>query len=152
MYCYGSSISQPVVLNSGGTWQGISTDPVTGAITAVLDTGFYTYNYILSNLNCEDTAAYSIDILYQNDASIAHPGTICDNFDTISLSSTDTGGIWSGMQINSTTGTIDISVLGNGNFDFIYSISGQCPDSDTLNLEILKFFLKIQFVHSSALN
>ena len=139
MYCYGSSISQPVVLNSGGTWQGISTDPVTGAITAVLDTGFYTYNYILSNLNCEDTAAYSIDILYQNDASIAHPGTICDNFDTISLSSTDTGGIWSGMQINSTTGTIDISVLGYGNFDFIYSISGQCPDSDTLNLEIHQF-------------
>ena len=91
MYCYGSSILQPVVLNSGGTWQGISADPATGAITAVLDTGFYSYNYVLTNLNCEDTATYFIDILYQNDASINHPGTICDNIDTISLTSADTG-------------------------------------------------------------
>ncbi|GIR57849.1 MAG: hypothetical protein CM15mP65_04300 [Crocinitomicaceae bacterium] len=118
MYCYGSSISQPIVLNSGGTWQGISIDPFTGAITAVLDTGFYTYNYILSNLNCEDTAAYSIEILYQNDASITNPGTICDNFDTIGLSSADTGGIWSGMQINSTTGTINISNIRKWEFRF----------------------------------
>ena len=139
MYCYGSSILQPVVLNSGGTWQGISADPATGAITAVLDTGFYSYNYVLTNLNCEDTATYFIDILYQNDASITHPGTICDNLDTISLASADPGGIWSGTQINASTGTIDISTLGNGNYDYVYSIAGTCPDSDTLNLDVFEF-------------
>ena len=139
VYCYGSSILQPISLNSGGTWQGVSADSVTGAIMAVLDTGFYTYNYILSNLNCQDTAAYSIDILHQNDASITHPGTICDNVDTVTLSSTDPGGVWSGMQINTSTGTIDVNALGNGNYNYTYSISGTCPDSDTLNLDIFEF-------------
>ena len=139
VYCYGSSILQPVTLNSGGTWLGINADPVTGAITAVLDTGFYTYNYILSNLNCQDTAAYSFNILHQNDASITHPGTICDNLDTVTLASIDPGGIWNGMQINTITGTIDINALGHGNYNYIYSISGTCPDSDTLNLDVFEF-------------
>ena len=80
-----------------------------------------------------------LSISYQNDASITHPGTICDNLDTISLSGTDAGGIWSGMQINPTTGIIDISALGNGNYNYIYSIPGTCPDSDTLNLDVFEF-------------
>ena len=60
VYCYGSSILQPVTLNSGGTWLGINADPVTGAITAVLDTDFIPITIFLSNLNCQDTAAYSL--------------------------------------------------------------------------------------------
>ena len=42
-------------------------------------------------------------------------------------------------QIDPISGLIDVSNLGNGNFDFIYSISGQCPDTDTINLEIHEF-------------
>ena len=43
------------------------------------------------------------------------------------------------MQINTITGTIDINALGHGNYNYIYSISGTCPDSDTLNLDVFEF-------------
>ena len=49
----------------------------------------YIYNYILSNQNCSDTANYSIEIYHQSDASIIHPGIICDNIDTITLNAAE---------------------------------------------------------------
>ena len=138
-YCYGATIANPSVQNSGGYWLGTHVDSLTGSITATLDTGIYIYNYILSNQNCSDTANYSIEIYHQSDASIIHPGIICDNIDTITLNAAEGGGNWTGNQIDPISGLIDVSNLGNGNFDFIYSISGQCPDTDTINLEIHEF-------------
>ena len=67
------------------------------------------------------------------------PGIVCDDVDTISLNSLNIGGIWSGPSINSQSGQIDINSLGHGIYDYIYSIGGTCPDSDTLNFEIFEF-------------
>ena len=45
----------------------------------------------------------------------------------------------SGSLIDSSSGLIDVGILGNGIYDFIYTISGICSDEDTLNLEIFEY-------------
>ena len=140
IYCENSSVQTPLVMNSGGYWLGLGIDSLSGIISGNLNPGVYDYEYILSNINnCSDTANYQIEIIPNSDATIIDPGIACDNLDTISLNSINLGGIWTGPSINSQNGLIDINSLGFGNYNYIYSIGGTCPDSDTLNLDIFEF-------------
>ena len=139
-YCQSSPIFPPVVLNPGGFWIGQNIDSLAGLISNNLLPNSYLYQYITVNSNnCRDTGSYQIQIIANNDASILNPGIICDNVDTIILNTLELGGIWSGSLIDSNSGLIDVGILGNGIYDFIYTISGICPDEDTLNLEIFEF-------------
>ena len=139
-YCENSSILSPNVLNSGGFWIGQSVDSLSGLITNNLPPNSYSYQYITENSNnCRDTGSYQIQIIQNNDATIIIPGIICDNLDTITLNTLQSGGIWNGPSINSSSGLVDISILGNGIYDFTYTLSGTCPDEDTLSLEIFDF-------------
>ena len=139
-YCENSSILSPNVLNAGGFWIGQSVDSLSGLINNNLPPSSYSYYYItLNSNNCSDTGNYQIQIIPNNDATILNPGLVCDNLDTITLNSLQSGGVWSGPSINSSSGLVDISILGNGIFNFIYNISGICPDEDTLSLEIFDF-------------
>ena len=139
-YCENSSILSPNVLNSGGFWIGQSVDSLSGLITNNLPPNSYSYQYITENSNnCRDTGSYQIQIIQNNDATILSPGIICDNLDAITLNTLQSGGIWNGPSINSSSGLVDISILGNGIYDFTYTLSGTCPDEDTLSLEIFDF-------------
>ena len=139
-YCENSTILSPNVLNSGGFWIGQSVDSLSGLITNNLPPNSYSYQYITENSNnCRDTGSYQIQIIQNNDATILSPGIICDNLDDITLNTIQSGGIWNGPSINSSSGLVDISILGNGIYDFTYTLSGTCPDEDTLSLEIFDF-------------
>ena len=139
-YCENSTILSPNVLNSGGFWIGQSVDSLSGLITNNLPPNSYSYQYITENSNnCRDTGSYQIQIIQNNDATILSPGIICDNLDAITLNTLQSGGIWNGPSINSSSGLVDISILGNGIYDFTYTLSGTCPDEDTLSLEIFDF-------------
>ena len=139
-YCENSAILSPIVLNSGGFWIGQSVDSLSGLITNNLPPNSYSYQYITENSNnCRDTGSYQIQIIQNNDATILSPGIICDNLDAITLNTLQSGGIWNGPSINSSSGLVDISILGNGIYDFTYTLSGTCPDEDTLSLEIFDF-------------
>ena len=139
--CFGQPIPDPQVLNTGGVWSGINVDPNTGSITDTLFPGSYIYQYKLSNLNCSDSSTYQIEILNQSNATILSPGIVCENQDTAYLSAIDTGGAWSGPFINSTSGLININNLAFGNYEYVYNIYGDCPDTDTFSLEIFEFIL-----------
>jgi PKD repeat protein len=140
IYCENTLVQTPSVINSGGYWLGQGIDSLTGVILNNLSPGIYNFNYILTNINnCIDTANYQIEILSNSDATILNPGVICDNLDTLSLSSINGGGIWSGQGINIQNGLIDVSSLSFGTYDYIYSVDGICSDKDTLNLEIFEF-------------
>lgn len=138
-YCSLDIISDPQVLNTGGTWIGTNVNPSTGGISSALSPGVYEYLYILNNTNCTDSSSYELEILYQNDATITSDSTVCENAGSYILNSVDTGGTWSGPFINSNSGIIDINSVSAGNYEYIYSISGTCPDIDTLNLQVLPF-------------
>ena len=114
-YCENSTILSPNVLNSGGFWIGQSVDSLSGLITNNLPPNSYSYQYITENSNnCRDTGSYQIQIIQNNDATILSPGIICDNLDAITLNTLQSGGIWNGPSINSSSGLVDISILGNG--------------------------------------
>lgn len=139
-YCENASILSPNVLNSGGFWIGQSVDSLSGLISNNLSPSFYSYQYITVNSNnCSDTGSYQIQIIPNNDATILNPGIICDNLDAITLNTSQSGGFWNGPYINSSSGLIDISILGNGIYDFIYTMIGTCEDRDTLSLEIFDY-------------
>ena len=130
-YCENSSIFSPTVVNLGGFWIGQNVDSISGLITNNLQPNSYSYQYVTVNSNnCRDTGSYQIQIIANNDATILNPGIICDNIDAIMLNTLQSGGVWNGPSINSNSGLIDISVLGNGIYEFIYTLIGTCPDED----------------------
>ena len=80
VFCENSFIPTPQVINSGGYWNGIGIDSLSGAIQNNLSLGSYIYYYVLINANnCKDSSIYQLDIIPYSDASIINPGTICSN-------------------------------------------------------------------------
>ena len=91
-----------------------------------------------------------LTVLNQPEATILNPGLICSNETVSTLNSTAQGGIWNGNHINSSTGKINISDLGIGYHNFTYSFSGDCPASDTIEIEINEF-LEAQIMQPNSI-
>jgi PKD repeat protein len=137
-YCFGVTIQTPSVLNSGGQWYGDNVNPNTGEINGELSEGNHEYLYILENSNCSDSNSYVIEILHQNNATINADSIICDNLEIFTLSSVDTGGVWSGQFIDG-SGVIDVTLTNPGLYNYYYEINGICPDLDSITIEVIEF-------------
>ncbi|GAK90590.1 hypothetical protein JCM19297_1906 [Nonlabens ulvanivorans] len=136
--------------DAGGTW---SDDDATGALTSstVDITGFavgtYNFSYSITDINgCMNSATVAITIEPAPESGnyIGTPFEICEDqvaanspYDLFNLldGTQDTNGTW--CAGNSSTGTtvtnpIDLTTLGNGTFDFTYSVPaiGTCTDVD----------------------
>ena len=98
----------------------------------------YTITYTINTL-CSDTDSIELTVLNQPEATILTPGVICSNEIIETINSLEQGGVWSGSHIHPTDGTIKVQNLGAGFHDFIYSYSGSCPASDTIEIEITPF-------------
>ena len=99
--------------------------------------GNYDVTLIVSNANGSDTIISTnyITVNTQNDANINAVNTSCVTDQPIMLSSITTGGVWSGNGIiNPNNGLFDPSIAGVGTHTITYTISGICPDSDTINI------------------
>ncbi|GAK94069.1 hypothetical protein JCM19298_544 [Nonlabens ulvanivorans] len=136
--------------DAGGTW---SDDDATGVLTGsnVDITGFaigtYNFSYSITDINgCmnSSTVAITIEPAPESGNYVGTPFEICEDqvaanspYDLFNLldGTQDTNGTW--YAGNSSTGTavtnpIDITTLGNGTFDFTYSVPaiGTCTDVD----------------------
>lgn len=137
-FCYGQTIPIPLTKSPNGNWSGTNVNPLTGAITNFLSVGTHYHTHITQSQNCSDTSQYSIVIKHQPNASIIGPSSICDNINSIQLSASDSGGIWTGTSINS-NGTVDVSNLTTGTHTYTHVISGFCNDSASFDIEVHKF-------------
>ncbi len=125
-------------VQSGGTWSGsgiINTgsglfDPSQAGV------GSHQITYMISG-NCGDTAMITITVTDQMDATISPQDPVCANVPAFVLNAADPGGVWSGQGItDALNGTFNPGNAGPGSHEIIYSISGQCGNSDTLILMV----------------
>lgn len=88
-----------------------------------------------SNNTCTLPAYLTIVIQSLGDATINPIGDICENSSDINLQTATPGGSWTGNGVNS-LGTIQPNLLGPGNYQAIYTLSGNCGATETLNFVI----------------
>jgi hypothetical protein len=119
-----------------GTWSGDGiVDPVAGTFDpSVAQAGNHTILF-QSNAFCTADATIDINILDLMDATIIATGPFCLSDADYPLQTNTAGGNWSGTGVNS-SGIISPIAIGSGNFNAIYTISGSCGDSDTINIVI----------------
>ena len=137
-YCILESPINLTATDAGGTWSGTGiTNTALGTFDpGIAGVGTYTITYGISG-QCGDTASILITVDPQANATITPAGPYCDNEAAINLSAIDPGGIWAGTGItNTSNGTYDPTSAGSGLHEVIYTISGLCGDSDTIDIRI----------------
>ena len=79
-----------------------------------------------------------IVVLPNANANITPPSTFCELDAPLTLTAAQAGGTWSGTGItNGSTGEFSPAVSGAGSFEIVYTIAGQCGDSDTITVVVL---------------
>jgi gliding motility-associated-like protein len=129
--CSGDSI----VLDAGAGYSSYAWSPSGSSQTVTVNTGG-TYSVTVTDVNsCEGTDDIAVTIITQQDASIITSGPFCSNDSPVQFTAQDPGGIWSGTGVSS-GGVFNPSTAGAGVHEIIYTISGSCGDSDTVDVTV----------------
>ncbi|UTW62922.1 gliding motility-associated C-terminal domain-containing protein [bacterium SCSIO 12741] len=92
--------------------------------------------YTVGN-HCKTTIRDTFWLAQGNDASFNGPTVKCFNDAPSMLVPVQTGGTWSGNGVNG-TGQFNPRIVLPGTHQIVYSFTGGCPDSDTLNILVSK--------------
>lgn len=99
-----------------------------------------TANYSVTVTNggiCPATDNIQVTVQPWADATITSALAYCSADAALNLSANNAGGVWSGSGItNTTNGTFNPGLAGNGLHEIIYTISGICGDADTVTLSV----------------
>jgi hypothetical protein len=146
-YCKSGSNPTPTITGtSGGTFSsgsGLVINSSTGTIDlGASTTGIYTVSYLTSSNQCAVTGTFSVTITADEVANISFGASnYCqsDSDPTPSITGV-TGGIFSstsGLNINTSTGEVDVSVSTPGSYTVSYlSSSNLCATTSTANISI----------------
>lgn len=107
----------------------------TGAATPVIvvnNGGLYSVT-VSDIYACQGVDTVSVVMLLQQDATISPAGPFCANDSPQQLITANSGGFWTGNGITA-NGLFQPSVAGAGNHQIIYTIPGNCGDTDTVNI------------------
>jgi hypothetical protein len=124
------SISEP------GTWSGTG---ITDASAGIFDPSVANIgdNIVVFQSNNYCTAPANLNVTIQpiGDASITPLGNICEDSSPLQLQTITPGGQWTGNGVT-TGGIVQPALLGPGSYQAIYTLSGNCGTSETLNFVI----------------
>lgn len=129
--------------SAGGTWSGPGIiNPTAGTFSpAAAGLGGHIVTYTTTNGICTTIDTVIVWVNTFSDATIAQPLAMCITASVDTLSAVTFGGVWSGSGItNSSLGTFDPAVAGVGPHIISYSISGSCPDFDTVLVQVDSIF------------
>jgi gliding motility-associated-like protein len=120
---------------SGGVSYLWSTTEITATITV---NPSITTTYIVTvtgNNGCTASDNVVVNVMPLSDATISQAGPFCLNDAPVNLTAANMGGTWSGTGItDGINGTFNPSVAAQGIHTIIYTISGMCGDSDTIDI------------------
>ncbi len=138
LFCLNDPPEQLTAAQNGGTWSGNGVsgtglfDPATAGI------GNHAITYNIPN-PCGDSDVINITVNGAADATINNinpTNTLCENDAAVQLTTTQTGGTFSGTGVSS-TGLFDPSTASIGTNTVTYTIGGNCPDTRTLDITVL---------------
>jgi len=124
---------------SGGEWEGpaISSEGIFDPSAAGLGSHTITYNVTGT---CEQADEVTITVISETTVNIQAVNAMCTNSNTITLSASLSGGVWSGPGItNANTGTFNPATAGVGTHTINYLIAGVCPASGTTSIVVNEF-------------
>lgn len=125
-------------VNTGGTWagQGVVNTGTGEFDPGTAGPGTHQIMYTTGGA-CPDTDTMDIVVNPVISATINTAGPFCEFDADLILTAVNGGGTWSGTGIlNAATGSFSPSTAGVGTYDIVYTISGACPDDDTLQVVI----------------
>ena len=97
------------------------------------------YDTLATISGCDSIITSSIVVDQSLNATISAVSPVCINSPSFILNASDGGGIWSGTGIaDINSGEFDPSVAGPGTHEIVYAISGNCGDSDTINISVFE--------------
>jgi hypothetical protein len=143
--CQASINPTPTITGStGGAFSssiGLSINSSTGVINlAASAVGNYVVTYLPAG-SCATATTFNLTITAPTDAAFNYAAnSYCQNQGSISPQSiSNAGGTFSapvGLNINATTGEINLPNSTVGSYNIIYTTAGSCADSDTVSLTI----------------
>ena len=143
--CQTSTNPTPTITGSTGGSFSSSTGLIINSSTGTINLAASTVgNYIVTYLpagSCATATTFNLTISAPVDAAFNYSAlSYCQNQGTISPQNiTNAGGTFSapsGLNINTTTGAINLSSSTVGSYNIIYTTTGSCADSDTVSLDI----------------
>jgi hypothetical protein len=131
--------ASPVSLSatpSGGTWSGTG---VTGSTFNVQTAGVGShqiiYNYTDANgCSAADTTSITVNPLPVVNAGSYDP--VCDYVDTLQLSGTPSGGVWSGNDVTGSTFNVQTAGVGSHQLIYNYTDANGCSAADTTSITV----------------
>ena len=138
-FCLSDPLINLTVSNPGGTWSGTGiTNPTTGAFDPNA-AGIGSHQIIYNDSGaCAGADTINIAVNASADATINPAGPFCLGNAPVNLTSVGVGGVWSGTGItNTANGTFDPMTAGVGTHTITYGISGNCGDTQTVNITVV---------------
>lgn len=135
-YCEDDSLFTYLSVNTGGTWSGDGITTNGEFNPNLVGVGFHKIYYSLSN-PCGDIDSLEIEILPRKNPSISASQTVfCESDASITLTSVDAGGTWSGNGMHATLGDFEPATASSGVHAIIYTIVDFCGAADTIQLTV----------------
>lgn len=130
-FCEIDAPVQITAVSPGGSWSGVGIDANGKFSPGNVGPGKYPITYSFSGM-CATSFTDTIIVEAVPDASINPINPLCYNSPSVQLTTTTTGGVWSGDV--SATGTFDPAQAGPGFYKAYYTINGVCIASDSISL------------------
>ncbi|MGD9492254.1 MAG: hypothetical protein AB7V36_02745, partial [Bacteroidales bacterium] len=138
-FCASDAAVTLTAVNAGGIWAGTGiTNTASGIFDPVVaGVGTHEITYTTTGA-CPDTDTMDVVVSAFLDATITPAGPFCATDAPVTLSAATSGGTWSGTGItNTTSGTFDPATAGVGAHEIIYTTSGSCGDTDTIQIQVV---------------
>ncbi len=131
-FCQGASL----LLNAGNPGSTYLWTPggSSSQTLSVTSSGQYIVQ-VTNAATCSKRDTINVTVSPNADATITPHAALCVNASPVTLTSAQSGGVWSGPGItNPATGAFNPALAGAGNIQIIYTISGLCSDADTTHI------------------
>lgn len=127
-FCSNDSIEVLTASPLGGMWSGNPFVSINGLFFPTeAGPGVYPVMYTVNNGACTGSAIASVQVLSSPTPTINAVGTLCENSAAIGLTSSISGGTWSGGAYVSSTGTFTPALAAVGNNTVTYTVvNGPC--------------------------
>ena len=113
-------------------------NPTSGEIDILQSgAGNFSITYSTNGL-CPSSFNFDLTLSDIADASINPYGPFCSADNSIILVGADQGGAWSGPGVDPITGEFNPALANIGNNTIVYTISGACGDSQSIQIEVIE--------------
>jgi len=135
-FCVSDSPVDLIADTEPGQWSGNGiTNIASGQFNpSIAGPGNHSISFV-SDSYCTADASINISVQTMSDATITPISSLCTGDADITLSTAETGGVWTGSGVGS-NGIVSPSALGAGTYDATYTIGGQCGATDNITFSI----------------